>query len=48
MNFKFQTELILDGRPVNNATDNGRNVIVIFRLTWAEDVFIKCMFLLYC
>lgn len=35
-NFKFQTELILDGTPVSNSTDNGRNVSVIFRLTWPE------------
>ena len=40
MNFKFQRELILDGRPVNNAADNGGNVSVIFGLTWAE-VFSK-------
>lgn len=47
MKLKFQRELILDSRPVKNAADNGRNVSVIFKLTWAEDVFIKCMFLLY-
>jgi hypothetical protein len=36
MNFKFQRELILYGRPVNNAADKGRNVSVIFGLTLAE------------